>query len=204
MTDHVRTGVVLAGGYSTRFGDEDKAFAEIDGTPMLARVVDRLSRTVETVIVSCRDDQRASFETVLDGVGESPIQFVTDPQPDGGPLVGITTAFETVDSTYAAVVGCDMPFCDPSFVEFLFDQALTHDAAVPEREDGHLQPMQAVYHVDRTRQVAARRLSAEKRSLHGTLAELDTVVIPPETVSTQTSWKSLSDLNLRTDVDQFE
>lgn len=57
-----RAGVVLAGGFSTQFGDRDKALATADGDPMLARVVDRLNRIVDEVVVSCRRAQREEFE----------------------------------------------------------------------------------------------------------------------------------------------
>ena len=192
-----RTAVILAGGYSTRFGDTDKALAEIDGTPMLAHVVARAGTAVDSVVVSCRDDQRAAFAAGLDDIDDAPVQFVTDPEPDGGPLVGIANAFETVDSPYAVVVACDMPFVDPAFIEFLFSQAAGHDAAVPELDDGHRQPTQAVYRVDRTIAVAAERLAAGERSLRGLLDALETVVIPAETVLDHTDRQSLTDINTR-------
>jgi molybdopterin-guanine dinucleotide biosynthesis protein A len=192
-----RTAVVLAGGYSTRFGDTDKALAEIDGRPMLARVVARVGAVVDSVVVSCRDDQRAAFAVGLDGIDDAPIRFVTDPEPDGGPLVGIVSAFEAVDSQYAVVVACDMPFVDPAFIEFLFSQAGGHDAVVPELDDGHRQPTQAVYRVDRTVAVADERLAAGNRSLRGLLDTLETVVIPAETVLDHTDQQSLTDINTR-------
>ena len=197
IADADRTAVVLAGGYSTRFGDTDKALAEIDGRPMLAHVVARAGTAVDSVVVSCRDDQRAAFAAGLDDIDDAPVQFVTDPEPDGGPLVGIANAFEAVDSPYAAVVACDMPFVDPGFVEFLFSRAGGHDAAVPELDDGHRQPTQAVYHVDRTVAVAAERLAAGKRSLRGLLDAVETVVIPAETVLDHTDRQSLTDINTR-------
>ncbi|TQQ78987.1 molybdenum cofactor guanylyltransferase [Halonotius roseus] len=192
-----RTAVVLAGGYSTRFGDTDKALAEIDGRPMLARVVARVGAVVDSVVVSCRDDQRAAFAVGLDGIDDAPIRFVTDPEPDGGPLVGIVSAFEAVDSQYAVVVACDMPFVDPAFIEFLFSQAGGHDAVVPELDDGHRQPTQAVYRVDRTVAVADERLAAGTRSLRGLLDALETVVVPAETVLDHTDRQSLTDINTR-------
>lgn len=203
MTDPQRTGVVLAGGYSTRFGDEDKALAEIDGTPMVARVVGRLSKVVDSLVVSCRDDQQSGFDRALSEFDlDVPVRFALDLEPDRGPLAGITHSFERVSSAYAAVVACDMPFVDPTFVAFLFDRAVGHDAAVPELEDGHRQPMQAVYHVDRTSNVATQRLAVDSRSLHGVLSELDTVMIPSPTVSDQTAWQSLRNLNSRDEFDR--
>lgn len=55
MTDH--SGVVLAGGRSRRFGEGDKALAELDGEQMVVRVVDRVTTEVEDVAVSCRPEQ---------------------------------------------------------------------------------------------------------------------------------------------------
>jgi len=204
VTDHHRTGVVLAGGYSTRFGDADKALAEIDGTPMLARVVDRLSAVVDGLVVSCRADQEAAFDRAIAELDlDVPVRFALDPNPDSGPLAGIAHSFDGIESTYAAVVACDMPFVDPTFIELLFEQVVGHDAAVPELDDGHRQPTQAVYHVDRTATVAGRRLAAEKLSLRGALSELDTLTIPPATVSEHTTWRSLQDVNDRAAFDRL-
>lgn len=47
-----RTGVVLAGGHSRRFGPEEKVLAELDGDPLVARVIDRVATVGEEVIVS--------------------------------------------------------------------------------------------------------------------------------------------------------
>ena len=205
MDTDTRTAVVLAGGYSTRFGEQDKALAEIDGTPMLARVVDRLADVVDCVVVSCRTDQQPAFKRVLAAIDdETSVWFAPDPEPDRGPLAGIGHAFGVVDSTYAAVVACDMPFVDPAFIGFLFEQAAGHDAAVPELDDGYRQPTQAVYHVDRLSAVADRRLNDGDRSLQGALDALDTVVIPAATVSDYTEWRTLADVNTRADLDALD
>ena len=96
-----------------------------------------------------------------------------------------------------------MPFVEPAFLAFLFDQVVGHDAAVPELNDGHRQPAQAVYHVDRTAAVAERRLAADKLSLHGMLSELDTLTIPAATVAKHTTWQSLRNINERSDLDRI-
>lgn len=198
MDTQPRTGVVLAGGYSTRFGETDKALAEIDGTAMIAHVSSRLASVVDRILVSCRKRQQPAFDRVLSALdADVPIEVVLDPEPDRGPLAGIVSSFKQIETTYAAVVACDMPFVDPAFVEFLFEQAMGHDAAVPELDDGHRQPTQAVYRVERTVTVGDRRLAADALSLRGALSELDTLTIPAATVSEQTSWRSLRDINSR-------
>jgi len=62
-----RTAIILAGGHSTRFGEADKAVANLAGTPMIRRVVDRLDPVVDEIVVNCRDEQVTAIRSVLEG-----------------------------------------------------------------------------------------------------------------------------------------
>jgi len=84
-----RSAVVLAGGYSTRFGDADKATASLDGEPLVRRVVERVAPAVDEVVVNCRAEQRTPIGQALDGLN---YRFAVDPVPDGGPVAGVRTA----------------------------------------------------------------------------------------------------------------
>lgn len=201
MTDADRTGVVLAGGYSTRFGSRDKALADVGGEPMLRRVVSRLSVAADAVVVNCREDQRAEFSRVLNDV---PVQFVVDPHQDGGPLVGLKATFDEIQSRYTAVVACDMPGVDPAFLSYLFDRAGGHDAALPELRDDHFQPVQAVYRTEPTVQAAEQQLADGRRSLHGMLEHLDVALISKEEVAEHTDWRSLTDVNTCEELESFD
>lgn len=193
-----RTGVVLAGGYSTRFGEEDKALAEVNGESMLALVVGRLAEAVDAVVVSCRPDQQSDFERVLDSLAlATPVRFALDPTPDRGPLAGIRQSFDSIDARYAAVVACDMPRIDPAFLSVLFERAKGRDGAVPELPDGHLQPVQAVYRVDAMWNVASARLDTGDASLYGALDALDVVTVDGTAVSSVDALRSLRDVNTR-------
>jgi molybdopterin-guanine dinucleotide biosynthesis protein A len=141
----VQTAVVVAGGRSTRFGERDKAVADLAGTPMVRRVADRLEPVVSRLVVNCRADQRDAIADALTG---SPLEvgFALDPEPDRGPVAGIRTGLAAVEDRYAAVLACDMPFVEPDLVEYLFEAAIGADAALP-RVDGWFQPTQAVYRV---------------------------------------------------------
>jgi molybdopterin-guanine dinucleotide biosynthesis protein A len=189
-----RAGVVLAGGFSTRFGDGEKALATVEGQPILARVVDRVGAVVDTVVVNCRADQQAGFQDALAAV-DTTIQFALDEEPDEGPLAGLSVALDTVDTPQTAVVACDMPWVDPGFLSILFDTVNRHEGAVPELPDGHLQPAQAVYSTDAMREAASTSLAENRRSLHSAIDQLDVVVVSPETVENHTSWRSLRDVN---------
>lgn len=229
MTGPERTGVVLAGGRSRRFGDRDKALVEIEGEPMVARVVRRLSGTVDRIVVGCRADQRAAIERALrdadaesvptgpdpersdpiadaraaPGFGGTPVGFALDESPDGGPLAGVRDAFATVDADYAAVVACDLPGVDPDLVEHLFDRSEGRDAAVPEDAEGYVQPALAVYRVDATREAAERLLAADRRSLRAALEVLDVVIVPADVVAEHTGPRSLLDVDSVADLEAF-
>lgn len=147
MTDDSRAGVVLAGGFSTRFGEADKAVAELAGTPMIRRVVDRLGRVVDDCVLNCREDQHEAIESALEG-SDVGLTYATDPVPDRGPLAGIQVGLEASDAAYAVVVACDMPHVDPALLDYLFERARGHDAAVVTLDDGWYQTTQAVYRAD--------------------------------------------------------
>jgi len=125
--DTGRAGVILAGGRSERFPTIDKALAPLDGTPLLRRVADALSPTVEELIINCRRDQQAAFAEVI----SSDPRFAIDPVADRGPLAGLRTALSATEATYAAILPCDMPFVPAGFIEYLFGQAQHQTGAVP-------------------------------------------------------------------------
>ncbi|MXR39954.1 NTP transferase domain-containing protein [Halobaculum sp. WSA2] len=128
-----RYAVVVAGGRSTRFGDRDKAVADLAGTPMIRRVADRVADATDRLVVNCRSDQREAIEDAMAGY-PNPVRYAEDPEPDEGPTAGIRTGLRaaeawadddgTADGRDAAafVVACDMPFVDPALVAALFDR----------------------------------------------------------------------------------
>lgn len=146
-----RAGLVLAGGRSRRFGQNDKALATLDGDPLLGRVVDRVSTVVDEVVVSCRPAQVDPFTDVLSSTAADGV--VEDRIADGGPLAGLEAGLDSVSEPYTAVVACDMPLVEPAVLADLFERAVDADAAVPKHANGQLQPVQAVY---RTRAMRER------------------------------------------------
>jgi len=193
MDGRDRAGIVLAGGYSTRFGDREKALVPVGGEPMLSRVVTRLGRVVDDIVVNCRIDQRDDFERALTDVNTS-VQFAVDSVSDEGPLAGLATGLEATETEFVAVVACDMPTLVPAFVATLFERAKGYDAAVPEQE-GIRQPAQAVYRTDATAAAAETELAADRRSLRRALDSLDEVVVPVGEVSSESARRSLRDVN---------
>jgi len=167
------TALVVAGGRSTRFSGGEKALARFRGTPLIRRVADVLSVHADELVVNCRADQRAGFETAL--TGHDPT-FAIDDAPDEGPLAGLRCGLPG-RSGRVAVAACDMPALPPGLFERLLEADA--DAAVPVRE-GHLQPLCAVYRAAPTRRAATAALEAGDRSLRGLCSRLDVERVPAD------------------------
>jgi molybdenum cofactor guanylyltransferase len=50
------TGIVLAGGLGRRMGGVDKGLVELDGRPMVAHVIERLSPQVGTIVINANQN----------------------------------------------------------------------------------------------------------------------------------------------------
>lgn len=188
-----RAGVVLAGGYSTRFGVCEKALVTLEGRALLAHTVDGLSRAVDGVVVNCRRDQLSAFRPVVESTSAD-VAFVCDPTPDRGPAAGLATALAAVSAPRAAVVACDMPFVDAAFLDWLFESMAGAAGAVP-HVDGIPQPTHAVFATEQARRAARDAVTNGSGSLRDVLDRLDAVEVPESRVLERTSRESFTDIN---------
>ena len=191
----MRASLVLAGGRSTRFGDADKAVAELAGTPMIRRVVDRVAGAVDEVVINCRADQVDAIRDALGGSGFDPA-FAVDRDPDEGPMAGIARGLEAVSAEYTFVVACDMPFVDPDFVAFLFERAAGRDAAVP-RPDEWYQTTQAVYRTGAMAEACRQALDRDEHRIVAPLEDLDEVVVGGDEIERVAAADTFDNINTR-------
>jgi molybdopterin-guanine dinucleotide biosynthesis protein A len=197
-----RSAVVLAGGRSTRFGDEDKLLADLVGEPLIRRTVERVAPVVGTVVVNCRADQQAALETALGGV-DATLRFAVDPEPDAGPMAGIRTGLRATPSRFAVVVAGDMPFVAPGLVRHLFARVTGHDAAVPQVEEWY-QTTQAVYRADAMAAACGRALADGASKVLAPLAELDWTVVDGGTLRANGWLDSFENVNTPAELAEAE
>jgi molybdopterin-guanine dinucleotide biosynthesis protein A len=195
----MRGGLIVAGGRSTRFGDRDKAVADLAGTPMIRRVADRITPVVDELVVNCRDDQVEPIDRALTGLDLEPT-FAADLEPDQGPMAGLMTGLRSVEAKYAVVVACDMPFVDPKLVEFLFERADGHDAAVP-KPDEWFQTTQAVYRANAMADACEAALDRGERKIVEPLFDIDYVVVERAEIEKYASLQTFENLNTREEFD---
>jgi molybdopterin-guanine dinucleotide biosynthesis protein A len=130
----VFTGIVLAGGLSTRMG-RDKASLPWGGEDLLHAALRALAPVCGRLIVVSNQPRTIA----LDGVS-----VVADRFPGCGPLAGIHAGLTAATGDYSFVVACDMPYIKSTAVAWMAAAAAGYDAAVP-FIDGYYHPLHAVY-----------------------------------------------------------
>ena len=142
------TGVVLAGGGSTRFGDDDKAMALLGGQSLVGRAVAaQRAATGGPVLVAGGNDEKCDRLSAT--VDAEPTAFVTDAPGYEGPLAGLVAAARATAARAVVATGCDMPLVAPRAVRWLVRVAQRHlgraDAVIPVDDEGRAQPLLGVY-----------------------------------------------------------
>ena len=128
------TGVVLAGGRSTRMGT-NKALLEFDGERLIERVVRTIRPLFRDIAIVANDPETYAYLGV-------PIW--PDRIPGKGALGGIYTAVFHSICPQTNCIACDMPFPNPTVIAYLRHLASGYDVVVPRSADGY-QPLHAVY-----------------------------------------------------------
>lgn len=131
MIDKI-TGVILAGGKSTRMG-KDKALLPYNGKPLIHTVLDQMRTVFSKVIISVRSDAE---------LGDLAAHRVADHHSEVGPLGGITSVLETGEGQIFCVA-CDMPFLNPGLMEYICSLD-GFDAVIPVWQE-RLQVLHALY-----------------------------------------------------------
>lgn len=135
------TGVVLAGGTSSRMG-RDKALIVRDSQPLLVHAVRKLSMHVDEVLVIGDPAKYGQLHT----------QVIADDAPGMGPLGGLTTALRCTANDRVLVLACDLPNVnDDLFMLLKRELGPSDDAVVPRHayrdgRSGGTEPLAAAYH----------------------------------------------------------
>ena len=128
------TGVILAGGKSTRMG-ENKAFIKVEGIPIIRRIHSTFKSLFREIIVVT--NQKELFEN-LDA------NIFVDLLPNRGALAGLYTGLYYSSLPFCFCVACDMPFLNKDVIAYLIRRLDDADVVIPKTHDG-LQPLHAIY-----------------------------------------------------------
>ena len=128
------TGVILAGGKSSRMG-QNKALMSLGGK----RLVDRVVEVMRSVF-----DDLLMVTNTPDVYADLSVPMVRDVWPEKGSLGGVYSAIYHATTPYCLVVACDMPFLQAAMLRYLITQMADYDVVVPDVL-GELQTLHAIY-----------------------------------------------------------
>jgi molybdopterin-guanine dinucleotide biosynthesis protein A len=154
------TGVILAGGKSSRMG-QNKALMSLGGMRLIERVVGVLRQVFPDLLL---------VTNTAGSYADLGLPMVADVFPDKGSLGGIYSAISAAATPYSFVVACDMPFLQAAVIRYLLVQIADHDVVMPEVH-GEMQPLHAIYS-KACLPLILRRLQANRLKIVGFLPEV--------------------------------
>ncbi|MBW4521078.1 MAG: molybdenum cofactor guanylyltransferase [Scytolyngbya sp. HA4215-MV1] len=103
---HQLTTIVLAGGQSTRMG-QDKALISIQGVPLLRRVCKVALQCSDRVLVVT--SRLAEYQPILPPLCHIVLETVPTGEKPPGPLVGFSQGLAQVQTDWVLLLACDLP-----------------------------------------------------------------------------------------------
>lgn len=123
------TGVILAGGLGRRLGGSDKGLVEVEGWPLIDRVIAAFGPQVQQLLINAnrniQEYERYGYPVVPD---ELPGYQ--------GPLAGMLTGLLNASNTHVVFVPCDALSLPPDLVARLWESMRSNDAEVCIAHDG--------------------------------------------------------------------
>jgi molybdopterin-guanine dinucleotide biosynthesis protein A len=113
----------------------DKALLELGGRPMIAVVAERLRAVAAEIVVAANATHL--YAPFAD-------RCVPDKYPGVGTLGGIHAGLAAAAHELALVVGCDMPFLNPTVLRWFVEAAEDADVVILRRGEW-VEPLHAVY-----------------------------------------------------------
>ncbi len=138
-----RSAIILAGGFSTRLG-EDKGLVPLIDKPLIKYVLEAADGIIEEKIVVVHSKiQAEKFSKVLDAEAK----IVVDKLDLQTPLAGAISGLIETKAKYALLLPCDMPFLSKDILAFLLDICVDRNAVIPRWPNGNIEPLHAAYNV---------------------------------------------------------
>jgi molybdopterin-guanine dinucleotide biosynthesis protein A len=171
MSGHGVSGIVLAGGRSSRFGS-DKLVADIDGRRLLDLAIERLAAVSDEVlvVVSPGDERILPSATAT-------VRRVADPELHGGPLVGLLAGLEVADQPIVVLAGGDMPSLSPAVLGAMIRTLVASEPgtdAIILASRGDRPPLPAVLRTGAATDIARRLVGDGERRLRSLFERLPT------------------------------
>jgi len=117
------SGLILAGGLSTRMGGRDKGLQLLEGRPMITHIIERLQPQVGHLLINANQNYEAYEVFGLPMIADVISNFV-------GPLAGMHAGLSHCTTPYLLSVPCDCPFLPTDLARRLSDALMSSGADI--------------------------------------------------------------------------
>lgn len=164
------TGIILAGGSSSRFG-KDKSLTQFKGITFIEHSIKLLSQFTSNILISSNSNQYKKFGYPV----------ISDKVKDIGPAGGLLSAFEETQTEWNIVLSTDLPLMNEHYLHYLADNRGNAHVVIGKDTHGEIHPLCGFYSIHITPYIKAN-IVKKKYSIKGLLASLPKVkvVAPPK------------------------
>ena len=132
-SENIKSCIILCGGKSSRMG-RDKGSMIIQDKPMIKHILSTLNHQIDEAIIVLNNQTRISKygEFINPKDYTYTITFIEDKIKNKGPLPGIMTGLEQINSNYALILPCDSPYVTKKYINAIFSEINdNYQAVVP-------------------------------------------------------------------------
>lgn len=115
------TGIVLAGGKSSRMGGADKGLVYFNGKHLIEYSLELLGHFSKTIFISSKFDRYRAFG----------FELIKDEISEIGPIGGIYSALHRSETDINIFLPCDAPFLSKELLNYMLKDIAKYDAIVP-------------------------------------------------------------------------
>lgn len=179
------TGIILAGGSSSRMGQE-KAFIEFEGRRLIDRSVHVLESICDELIISA-NSQMGQYKGW---------PVVGDEYHQAGPIAGLHAALKSSKNEHHLVIPCDVPKMTPHVFEILLKHRQDEDQAViAGTPDEYSEPLIGYYHKSAL-SIIEEQIEMKNFKIHDALDRMKSRIVIFENETLFTNINSPDDLNI--------
>ncbi|MDC3412983.1 molybdenum cofactor guanylyltransferase [Aquibacillus sp. 3ASR75-11] len=134
----IPSGVILAGGQSTRMGT-NKSLLMLNGRPIIQHIADEMQSVCDEMMIVTNDKSLYEF---LD------IPMLEDNYPGMGPLAGLQSALASTNKDRVCLIACDTPFISKELYAYLDDSLKESYQGVVPVYQNKTHPLSGIYQKD--------------------------------------------------------
>ena len=128
------TGIILAGGKSSRMGS-DKGFVIYNDKPFIQHIIDALQPLVDEIIIVSNNPDYDAFK----------LKRVNDIIENAGPIAGLYSGLHHSNTVMNLVLSCDIPLINKDVLEQLISQKSEEIDVIQIESQGKTMPLIALY-----------------------------------------------------------